>query len=412
MEISRWTILAVLFFARAGMGFQYQTIASTMVALRAQFGLSLDQMGVLIGVYFLLGIALALPGGALGARFGSKRSVLTGLALMALGGALAALATTWSGQLAARILAGAGGGLINVMMSKMISDWFSSKDLSAAMGVFVSSWTFGVAAALVSVPWLSVAFGTAGVFSIGAVWAVLGFLAVGTLYRSPPGAITAAPAAQLEWPRGLLLAEVTLAGMIWGWFNAGFAMVFGFGPATLIENGYSQSAAGFAVSLVLWMSMASVPLGGFISDRTRKPALLIVLCPSLAAILILATSYAIAPAILFCLLGLIVGIPAGAIMALPLQGLPPGQRAMGMGIFFTVFYAIMVASPAAAGVFSGLAGSPRVAYQMGTVCMLFGLMSYAALTYTCYVRNRRLARPFSTETRTPSVGKMDRARTE
>src|SRR3712207_8004456 len=46
-------------------------------------GLGYAEVGSLIGLYFLPGVALALPGGLLGRRFGDTRVVAFGLALMA-----------------------------------------------------------------------------------------------------------------------------------------------------------------------------------------------------------------------------------------------------------------------------------------------------------------------------------------
>src|SRR3712207_8415164 len=67
-------------------------------------GLGYAEVGSLIGLYFLPGVALALPGGLLGRRFGDTRVVALGLALMAAGGALAGLAEGYATLAAARPL--------------------------------------------------------------------------------------------------------------------------------------------------------------------------------------------------------------------------------------------------------------------------------------------------------------------
>ena len=61
------------------------------------------------------------------------------------------------------------------------------------------------------------------------------------------------------------------AGLIWGLFNVGFAMIFSFGPSMLVERGWSIAAAGSTISIVLWLAVLSVPLGGFLADRSRRP---------------------------------------------------------------------------------------------------------------------------------------------
>src|SRR3979411_777728 len=83
---NRWGILAVLFAVRLTMGFQFQSVAAVAPLLERELGLSLADIGVLIGLYFTPGIALALPGGAIGQRFGDKTTVLGALLLMLAGG--------------------------------------------------------------------------------------------------------------------------------------------------------------------------------------------------------------------------------------------------------------------------------------------------------------------------------------
>ena len=56
----------------------------------ADLGIDYTKLGLLIGLYFLPGIAIAYPGGLLGQYFGDKRIALFGMALMVAGGLLTA----------------------------------------------------------------------------------------------------------------------------------------------------------------------------------------------------------------------------------------------------------------------------------------------------------------------------------
>jgi hypothetical protein len=51
---------------RAAMAFQFQSVAAVAPLLSREFGVSLADIGILIGLYFAPGVALALPGGASG----------------------------------------------------------------------------------------------------------------------------------------------------------------------------------------------------------------------------------------------------------------------------------------------------------------------------------------------------------
>ena len=48
-------------------------------------------------------------------------------------------------------------------------------------------------------------------------------------------------------------------------------------------------------------------------------------------------------------LGLVSGQPAGPMMSLPAKVLQPATRAIGMGLFFTMFYGAMMLGPMVAG---------------------------------------------------------------
>ena len=125
---NRWGILAVLFLVRATMAFQFQSVAAVAPLLGSEFGVSIADIGVLIGLYFAPGIAFALPGGAIGQKFGDKRAVLGAMALMLAGSVTMAYADSWNLQIAGRLVAGIGGVILSVQLTKMLTDWFAGKD--------------------------------------------------------------------------------------------------------------------------------------------------------------------------------------------------------------------------------------------------------------------------------------------
>ena len=59
---------------------------------------------------------------------------------------------SWSWQVAGRLIAGTGGVLLNVQMTKMVADWFAGKEIATAMAIFVNSWPAGVALSLLTLP--------------------------------------------------------------------------------------------------------------------------------------------------------------------------------------------------------------------------------------------------------------------
>jgi MFS family permease len=367
---NRWTILAVLFTVRLTMAFQFQSVGAVAPLLGPAFGVGLADIGTLIGLYFAPGVALALPGGAIGRTFGDKRTVLAALLLMLIGGLAMALSDSWSIQIAGRLISGAGGVMLNVQMTKIVADWFAGKEIATAMAIFVNSWPAGIALSLLALPLIGSNLGIEAVHL--AVAAVIGAALVlfALIYQPPAKAVSAAAgetSARLD--RRAAIAVVT-AGLIWGLFNIGFAMIFSFGPSMLVERGWSIPAAGSVISSALWLAVISVPLGGFLADRSRRPSLVLTAGCIVSAILIVALPRSGAVILIVVAIGLINGLPAGPMMSLPARVLRGETRAIGMGIFYTLYYGTMMLGPVVGGALAKWTGSAAAALDFGAALLV------------------------------------------
>ena len=78
----------------------------------------------------------------------------------------------------------------------------------------------------------------------------------------------------------------------------------------------------------------------------------------------------------FVALGLVSGISAGPIMSLPARVLGPETRAAGMGIYFTILYAMGVGGPIAAGKVASMAGTSRIAFDVGAAMLAGCFIAY------------------------------------
>ena len=361
----RWNILLILFIVRLSMAFQFQSVASLSPLITKEYGVGLGDIGLLISLYLAPGIAFALPGGEVGRRFGDKRVVLFGLALMTVGGLLMAFAPSWHWQIGGRIIAGIGGVILNVLMSKMVTDWFAGKEIATAMAIFVNSWPAGIALCLFALPAVAAASEIATALLVTAAFCALGFLLLAALYQVPSSVASPAVAAAAVWPPRPAILAMIAAGTIWGLFNAALGMVFGFGTILLVERGWSLSMAGSATSLVLWFASLSVPFGGILADRTGRHVAIMLAGFALFAVALLTATRTGAVIPSFIALGLAGGLSAGPIMSLPARVLTAPVRAVGMGIHFTLFYAFVVAAPIVAGMLSTASGTAAVAFDFG-----------------------------------------------
>jgi MFS family permease len=364
---NRWGILAVLFTVRLTMAFQFQTVAAVAPLLKTQYGIGLAEIGFLIGLYFTPGIALSLPGGAIGKWLGDKRTAVFALALMVAGSLTMALGESWSWQVTGRLVGGAGGVLLNVQFTKMVADWFSGKEIATAMAIFVNSWPAGIALSLLTLPSIATGHGVQAVHLSVAAMAAIG-VGLTLTYRPPPNEAAAA-ASSTRLDPGTMLG-VTVAALIWGLFNVGFAAIFSFGPALLVERGWSIASAGSAISITLWISVLSVPFGGFIADRLKAPQAVLVAGSLVTSCLVLCFAHTGAAIVSLIALGLIAGQPAGPIMSLPARVLSPATRAIGMGVFYTIYYGTMMVGPIIGGAAAKWTGSAVATFDFGAILIL------------------------------------------
>jgi len=388
----RWQVLALLFSVRVTMAFQFQAVAALSPLIMDEFNVGIADLGLLIGLYLSPGIALAIPGGNIGKRFGDKPSVLFGLVLMVCGGLLMTISPLWEMQLLGRLLAGIGGVILNVLMSKMVTDWFDGKEIATAMGIFVNSWPVGIALALVVLPPIAEGGSLTLALLFVVALAAIGLIALAIFYRSPAVPGDAAPVKQQKLA-GLTLAAILTAGLIWGLYNAALGMIFSFGPAVLAERGWAVSDASSATSIALWLVAISVPLGGVIADRTGRINLVLVSGLLLFAALLILAARTDAVLLTFAILGVAGGLSAGPIMSLPASVLRVETRAVGMGIFFTIFYLATVIAPLVGGWLADQTGSAGVTFDMGAAMLViccFALLLFERLAKTA--RSRPVAR--------------------
>ena len=301
---------------------------------------------------------------------------------MVVGGVMMALATSYLTVAIGRVVGGTGAVLFNVLVTKMIADWFAGREIVLAMGALVSSWPFGLALGLVGFGPVVAAGGFAPVMYIGAVASLIAFALVATFYRDPPD-LPAGSAARLsldltrrEW------TLVIIAGALWGFFNVSYIVMISFMPELLTQRGLAPAEAGLIVSLLGWSLIPSIPLWSIVAERIKLPNFLMQVSFVIVTAALVVLALTGATFIPFALIIVLNGASPGLMMALPAQVLRPQSRASGMGVFFTVYYAAMALLPGGAGWardFSGSAAAPTLfAAVMMALCAVTLLLFHIA----------------------------------
>jgi MFS family permease len=347
MPDRRWIILAILFAARAATGFQFQSVGSVSNMLIQDLGLSYAEIGLLLGAYLLPGIVVAFPAGVLGQRVGAKSLGLAGLALMTLSGLVLGHVDHFAVALAARIMGGVGGTIVVLVATKMVTDWFDGREIVLAMSILQMSWPFGAMLALPIQALIAESFGWSAVVASGGICAAA---AAGAFaFTSDPSREAQVASTRRSGLAPALLLRLLVAGVVWGAMNLACILFFSYAPPLMTARGYSPTTAASLTSLAIWFTILAIPSGGYLVHRLGRPVLAIGVCAAIAATMLLSFVSDTQPTLSCLIFGVAVGPLSGAILSLPAKILPPQQRSLGFGVFYTCFYLLMAVGPWLAG---------------------------------------------------------------
>jgi MFS family permease len=372
----RWRALWVLSAARVAMGFQFQVVGATAPLLRDQYGLALADIGWLVGLFVAPGVVLALPGGMLSARWGDRRIAIAGTAAMVLGGFLCALAPDVTTLQIGRLIGGVGGVLFNVTASKMVADWFAGREIEQAMAIFVSTWPLGIGVGLLVLGPIAQWGTPAAAFGASALLALVSVLLVVALYRPAPDAAPPGPLRLSALARGDGM-RLVLSASAWAAYNVAFAVLVAFLPALFVARGLAVAQAGALTAALTASFMVSIPLGGWLIQRSGRPTTIAVVGVAGATVCIAAVRAGADPTVALVLAGLLSGWAAGTLSAAPARFLAPAARAVGLGLFYAMYYLGMGVLPRVVGWWADRAGTPEVvldasiAFSVLTVLLMF-----------------------------------------
>lgn len=362
--MSRWAILAALSLTRLSFGYQFESMAALAPAISADLGLGPAQAGTLIGLYWAPGVLIALPGGWLGQRFGEKRMVLAAALLTVLGGVLCALGDSYAALALGRLVAGLGGIVMNVLVVKMVADWFVGREIGFAMGTLFGSFPLGIGLGLALQAPLAAAIGWPAVMLSTAALGMGVVAAVALVYRPPAAVRRAQDAAH----RGLLgrreVALMTVSGIGLALYNGSFLVYVSYAPALLLAHGVDLAATGAILAAASVVSTFFVPLGGHLADRTRRPWRVLFWSTAAFCACVLAlpatasTGSAAGIAAVALAIGALGAVPVSPMVALPTQAVPEERRAVALGLFYTWFYLGAALCPALGGWLYERAGTP------------------------------------------------------
>jgi predicted MFS family arabinose efflux permease len=385
----RWLILAALFFARAATGFQFQSVGSSARMLMQDMGIDYSQIGMLLGAYLLPGVVVAFPAGLLGRSFRDDRLGLAGLGLMTISGVALSFSDGFVAALVARTIGGVGATIVVLVATKMTADWFNGCEIVLAMSFLQVSWPFGAMLALPIQAAIAQFWGWPAAMMSAALVAAVALAAF--LFVSEPERLAQRTAMDGSRLSGAVLIPVIVAGTAWGAMNLACILFFSYAPLLLVAQGSSPTAAAALTSLAVWFTILAIPLGGYLVHRSDRPIASIIVCSVTAAVALVLFAADVHPTISCMAFGVFVGPLSGAILSLPPKVLAPRDSAVGFGVFFTCFYALMAVGPLAVGYLQDVWGSPAAAIVAGAALLVATVP--LSVSFVFLSNPRRLAEP-------------------
>jgi MFS family permease len=375
-----WLILAALALARIGFGYQFQTVPTLGPELIRLFHFDYATLGALIGSFMLLGGFAAIPVGLLGRRFGDRLVLGAGLGLMVVGPLVSAAAAGPTGIGVGRSIAGAGAVAMIVLQNKVIADWFHGRHFMLAISISVASYPIGIGLAQLILPPLVHAYGWQAGFASDAAMLALPAVLFLSSYRPAPHAAPVPRSFSLPSAHECLL--LVIAGLIWTAYTAGYSGYTSYVPSVMAARGEGLVLTGIVLTIATWGNVPATMIGGGLAARFG--AFRMFLLGTLALMVgISGTALLDWPIPLAVLIGIVGSFHPGVIMAVGTLSARPENRAVGMGLFYSMYYAGGAVVPALCGWAADLSGGPEGA--------LLAAAAISALAVPMYLLHRRLA---------------------
>ena len=266
---SAWSRLAACTAAAALLQLDGTLITVALPSVAHGLHISTSSTSVLLSAYFATYALLLIPAGELVDRFGARRVALVGLALFAVGAAAGALAGSFLELLVARVVQGAGAGLVSPAALTGAVSGFPPERRGRALGIWGASAGMSNLLGPLLGGGLTVALGWRADW-----WALVPLtIAAGLAIARLMPVIVHADKRDHAALNRIVLAATLVAGVT-------FAVMIG---AFYIAEQYLQRVAGFsalgasgALVLVALLVGAAAPIAGRLVDRhgEQLPAML------------------------------------------------------------------------------------------------------------------------------------------
>jgi len=300
-------ILTGLLVTIGAHGFGRMSYTIILPAMKDGLHFNYTELGLLGTGNFVGYLVMAIVGGFLAARFGTRIVIALALLLMGITLALTGLAETFSFAFSMRLLTGLGNGAAYVPAMALGSAWYTVSRRGFATGIISVGIGGGTMISGLVVPVILKAYGVGGwrfawYYLGGAVLVIAGIAALLIRNRpeemglhqigAAPDTVPVAPAGKsvgaLEWGKVYTMGRVWYLGIVYFMYGLSYIMYMTFFAAYLVkEAGLAQAEAGRMWAMVGALSIFCGLIWGGLSDKLGRSK------GASLAYLVLGISYAI-----------------------------------------------------------------------------------------------------------------------
>ena len=365
--------------------FGFGAVIPVLPLYAQSFSVSQAAIGATVAIYGLARVLIGVPSGALADRLGRRGTLAIGGAVSALGNLWCAAAGSYAELVAARLVAGAGAGIVLTAGLVVLADITTTANRGRAMSIYQGVFLFAVGVGPFPGGYLAVQFGHEAPFL---VYGVAGLLAALLAWFRVPETRpeTAAPMASSTARPPLAVQLRALAS------HRGFLLVCGIGFGNALARtgalfsvvpilaeqrlALSATAIGFGLALGSVLGLAVTYPGGVLADRYGRKAVIVpaTVCTGLAMLCFaFAPNYAV-----FLLACAIWGTASAAAGATPTayaaDAAPPGMNAAAMGAYRMLSDAGYVLGPLLLGALADAAGLDAPFWAAAAALVLAALL--------------------------------------
>ena len=339
----------------------FQSIPPLLTLILQEFGVSHAEVGLLMSLFALPGILVALPGGIISDRFGMRKTGTASSFLMIIGALIVGTSSNLFQAYLGRIVSGAGGLTLAIVLPQLVSKWFSEKELSVGMGIFNTAMPLGTILSFNIFSIMGESFGWQTPIFITSIIGIVALSAFLWFFKEPIESSDKARNGILENIANLGLS-IWLVGISWMWFNAAFISFLTFSSVFLTTRGFGS--ASFLSSIVMMGSLLLSPVVGYFIHKIGREELFVGISGAILAALIYLVLTSPLIILLLVLIGIFVAFVPAPIFSLPSKLVKSKDLGLAFGIMTACLNIGVLLGPYLTGLVKDLTGDYSVSFYL------------------------------------------------